>query len=63
MLLMQNADGREFLCNGCLPCGYSGSPPQRAENPLIHDVEFLHQMGMARTKLSDKFRFSSASTM
>ncbi|XP_029128156.1 uncharacterized protein LOC114916171 [Cajanus cajan] len=66
MITEKNADGREFLCNGCLPC-YSGSPPRRTENPLVHDVEFLHQVEvvspLARTKLSDKFGFTSASPM
>ncbi|KAK7376151.1 hypothetical protein VNO78_35005 [Psophocarpus tetragonolobus] len=67
MITEKNADGREFQCNGCLPCCYSGSPPRRTENPLVHDVEFLHQVEvvspLARTKLSDKFGFTSASPM
>ncbi|KAK7360258.1 hypothetical protein VNO77_02241 [Canavalia gladiata] len=67
MIPEKNADGRELLCNGCLPSCYSGSPPRRTENPLVHDVEFLHQMEvvspLARTKLSDKFGFTSASPM
>ncbi|KAL2576913.1 hypothetical protein AAZX31_16G109700 [Glycine max] len=64
MITEKNAEAREFQCNGCLPCCYSGSPPRRTENPLVHDVEFLHQVEvaspLARTKLSDKFGFTSA---
>ncbi|AET03731.1 hypothetical protein MTR_8g075080 [Medicago truncatula] len=68
MIIEKNVDGRESICNGCLPCCYSGSPPRRTENPLVHDVEFLHQMAvvsplLSRTKYSDKFGITSASTM
>ncbi|KAH1206231.1 hypothetical protein GmHk_16G046748 [Glycine max] len=47
MITEKNAEAREFQCNGCLPCCYSGSPPRRTENPLVHDVEFLHQVEVA----------------
>ncbi|KAL5081153.1 hypothetical protein RYX36_009574 [Vicia faba] len=61
-------DGMESICNGCLPCCYSGSPPRRTENPLVHDVEFLHKMVvvsplLSQTKFSDKFSITSASPM
>ncbi|KAL1370588.1 hypothetical protein AAHE18_01G071400 [Arachis hypogaea] len=67
MITEKGSDGKELACNVCLPSCYYGSPPRRTENPLIHDVEFLHQVELvaplARAKLSDKFGFTSASPM
>ncbi|KAI9080427.1 hypothetical protein K1719_037541 [Acacia pycnantha] len=59
MIAEKNSNEKELGCStGCLPSCYSGSPPRRTENPLVHDVQFLHhQMDInvspcSRTNLS-----------
>uniref|UniRef100_A0A7N0UTK7 Uncharacterized protein n=1 Tax=Kalanchoe fedtschenkoi TaxID=63787 RepID=A0A7N0UTK7_KALFE len=50
------SDGNETLCTGCFPATYcSVSPPSRSDNPLIHDVHFIHQMQILSPFKHNKF--------
>ncbi|XP_026661055.2 uncharacterized protein LOC113462829 isoform X2 [Phoenix dactylifera] len=43
MISSKNDAGREAMSTGCPPSCYCGSPPTRSDNPLVHDVQFVHQ--------------------
>ncbi|CAI0461372.1 unnamed protein product, partial [Linum tenue] len=65
----EEKEGETPICNSywCVPWCYSGSPPRRTSNPLVHDVQFIRQQmelisPLTRSNLSDKFSFVSSAS-